>query len=63
MRTEKDTVVTTIRMPREVREWLQQRANYYGGSPNTELVRCCRLAMEREGASASGKDRTVAAGA
>jgi len=54
----KNTVVTTVRLPRDVRDWLKQRAVYFGGSPNAELVRCCRAAMEREAA----KDRaTVAA--
>lgn len=55
MAAEKNTIVTTVRMPREVRDWLRQRADYFGGSPNTELVRCCRMAMEREGVP--GKDR------
>jgi len=38
-----------------VRDWLRQRADYFGGSPNTELVRCVRTAMERE----VGKDRAA----
>jgi hypothetical protein len=60
MAAEKNTIITTIRLPRDIRDWLRQRANYYGGSPNSELVRCCRLAMERDGVNA-GKDRAVAA--
>jgi hypothetical protein len=55
----KNTTVTTVRLPRDVREWLKRRADYFGGSPNTELVRCCRVAMESE----AGKDRTTAAAA
>jgi hypothetical protein len=56
----KDTVVTTVRMPRDMHDWLKQRAAYFGGSPNAELIRCGREAMERKRADA-GKDRTTAA--
>jgi hypothetical protein len=56
-----EKIVTTVRLPRDMHDWLMERANYFGTSPNIELVRFCRLAMESEGA---GKDRTtVAAGA
>jgi hypothetical protein len=55
----KDTVVTTVRMPRDMHDWLKQRAAYFGGSPNAELIRCGRAAMERE--RAAGKDRATAA--
>jgi hypothetical protein len=48
-------IVTTVRLPQDVRDWLRQRADYFGGSPNTELVRCVRTAMERE----VGKDRAA----
>ena len=40
--------ITTIRLPLDLCAWLRQRAAYYGGSPNAEMVRCCREAMERE---------------
>jgi hypothetical protein len=40
--------ITTIRLPLDLREWLRHRAIYFGGSPNAEMVRCCREAMERE---------------
>lgn len=51
MAAEKNTIITTVRMPRDIRDWLRQRANHFGGSPNAELVRCCRVAMDSEAAA------------
>jgi hypothetical protein len=42
----KDIIVTTVRLPRDVKAWLRERADHFGGSPNAELVRLCRLAMD-----------------
>jgi hypothetical protein len=51
-----EVVVTSVRLPIDIVHWLKQRAAYYGGSYNAELVRCCRFAMETDAA----KDRKVA---
>ena len=51
---ERNHTVTTVRLPRDVKAWLRERADHYGGSPNAELVRLCRLAMD-------ANDRTAAA--
>jgi hypothetical protein len=51
-----EVVITSVRMPIDIVAWLKQRATYYGGSYNAELVRCCRFAMEADAA----KDRKVA---
>jgi hypothetical protein len=40
--------ITTIRLPVDLRDWLRQRADYFGGSQNTEIVRCCREVMAHE---------------
>ena len=58
-------VVTSVRLPIDIVEWLKQRANYYGGSYNAELVRCCRSVMEADAAKGRkvAKDRASAAAA
>jgi hypothetical protein len=62
-----DTVVTSIRLQRPVHAWLKERADYYGSSVNSELIRLLRSAMDSEGKSrrseherAVGKDRAIA---
>jgi hypothetical protein len=52
----KEIVVTSVRLPLDIVEWLKGRAAYYGGSYNAEMVRCCRLAMDADAA----KERKVA---
>jgi hypothetical protein len=44
----KDVLVTTVRLPRDIQTWLRERADHYGTSPNAEMVRLCRLAMDAE---------------
>jgi hypothetical protein len=44
-----DTIVTSIRLQRPVHAWLKDRADYYGSSVNSELIRLLRLAMDAEG--------------
>jgi hypothetical protein len=40
-----------ITTPRDVREWLEQRARYHGGTISAEAVRSIRERMERERAA------------
>jgi hypothetical protein len=55
-----DIIVTTVRLPRDVKAWLRERADHYGGSPNAELVRFCRLAMEAEADAKARRSVTAA---
>jgi hypothetical protein len=53
-----------VTVPLEVREWLEERARYHGGTLSTEAVRSMRERMERELAKTSlarAKERAVAA--
>lgn len=61
----REIVVASVRLPVDIVEWLKQRAAYYGGSYNAELVRCCRFAMEADAAKGRKvtKDRASAAAA
>jgi plasmid stability protein len=47
MRTPGNTI-TTIRLPKDVQQWLRERAAYYGGSASAEIVRLCRQAMDAD---------------
>jgi hypothetical protein len=51
----KDVLVTTVRLPRDIQAWLRERANHYGTSPNAEMVRLCRLAMDTEAEAKAGR--------
>jgi hypothetical protein len=57
----RDVIVTTVRLPRDIQAWLRERGARYGGSHNAELVRFCRLAMEKAEAEAAAKARRSAA--
>jgi hypothetical protein len=60
MKTAADTkrrVLVTI--PADVREWLEERARYNGGTISAEACRSIRERMERERVNA-GKDRSAA---
>lgn len=61
----REIVVTSVRLPIDVVEWLKQRANYYSGSYDAEIVRCCRSAMEANAARErkAAKDRKPAVAA
>lgn len=48
-----------ITVPREVREWLEQRATYHGGTLSAEALRCIRERMERQRGAAP--DRKIVA--
>jgi hypothetical protein len=43
-----DSKRVLVTMPLEVRDWLQERAKYHGGSLSAEIVRSARERMERE---------------
>ena len=60
----REIVVTSVRLPIDIVEWLKSRAAYYGGSYNAELVRCCRFAMEADSAKERKivKDRVAGSG-
>lgn len=42
-----------VRLPAEVYDWLGNRAEYYGTSINSTIVRLCRDEMEREAKAAA----------
>jgi hypothetical protein len=44
-----------VTIPVEVKDWLQERAKYHGGSLSAEVVRSARERMERE-----ARDKAVA---
>jgi hypothetical protein len=54
-----DSSRVMITTPRDVREFLEERAIYHGGTLSAEAVRSIRERMEREGVNA-GKDRASA---
>jgi hypothetical protein len=43
-----------ITIPNVVKDWLQGRAIYNGGTQSGEIVQCVREKMEREAARATG---------
>lgn len=45
-----------VTVPREVRQWLEERARYNGGTLSAEVVRSMRERMERERAAAATAD-------
>jgi hypothetical protein len=56
MKAAADSKRVLVTVPPEVREWLEERAKYNGGTISAEAVRSIRERMERERAAA-GKDR------
>jgi hypothetical protein len=50
-----------ITAPRDVREFLEERARYHGGTLSAEAVRSIRERMERESADAKDHASTTAA--
>jgi hypothetical protein len=55
MRAVADSKRVLVTVPRDVREWLEERARYHGGTLSAEVVRSTRERMERE----AGKDRAT----
>ncbi len=60
MKNAADSKRVLVTIPVEVRDWLQERAKYHGGSLSGEIVRSARERMEKERAAAA-KDRASAA--
>jgi hypothetical protein len=61
MKAATDSKRVLVTVPRDVREWLEDRARYHGGTISAEVVRSARERMERE--AGAGKDRAAAANA
>jgi hypothetical protein len=51
-----------VSLPLEIRQYLEERADYHAATISSEIVRSIRERMEREGA-ATGKDRASAGAA
>jgi hypothetical protein len=66
MKAAADSRRVLVTVPFDVREWLEERAKYHGGTLSAEVVRSARERMERELGSASlarAKERAIAAAA
>jgi hypothetical protein len=59
MKAATDSRRVLVTVPREVREWLEERARYHGGTISAEVVRSARERMKRE--AGAGMDRAAAA--
>ena len=57
MKAAADSKRVLITVPRDVREFLEERARYHGGTISAEAVMAIRQRMERERAA---KDRAAA---
>jgi hypothetical protein len=53
MKAAADSKRVLVTVPRDVREWLEERARYHGGTLSAEIVRSARERMERERTAAS----------
>jgi hypothetical protein len=47
MKSAADSKRTLVTLPRDVREWLEERARYHGATMSAEIVRSVRERMER----------------
>jgi hypothetical protein len=52
MKSAADSKRTLVTLPRDVREWLEERARYHGATMSAEVVRSIRERMERATAAA-----------
>jgi hypothetical protein len=59
MKAAADSKRVLVTVPRDVREWLEERARYHGGTLSAEVVRSTRERMERERGAA--QDRKIVA--
>jgi hypothetical protein len=46
-KTKRDLVPKMIRLPREMKRWIEKEAERNGGTESTEIVRCVRERMDR----------------
>jgi hypothetical protein len=44
----KEVEVVTVRVPRDVKEWLERQSSHHLSSQNSEVVRCIRARMAAE---------------
>lgn len=47
-----DRVEMPVRLPSDMKHWIEKQAARYGGSQNSEIVRIIRMRMETEKAGA-----------
>ena len=47
-----------VRVPDDIKTWLEQQARYYGGTLGSEVSKSCRQRMESEASSHSGTAAT-----
>ncbi len=45
------TVKLVVKIPPDIKEWLESRAAYFGATISSEVSRCCRASMEEEAAT------------
>jgi hypothetical protein len=55
MRAAIDSKRVLVTVPRDVREYLEERAKYHGGTLSAEAVRSVRERMERERSAESNR--------
>jgi hypothetical protein len=55
------TVKLVVKVPPDIKAWLEKRAEYFGATLGSELSRCCRAAMEQEAANGKRINTTEAA--
>ena len=44
----RDVSTMTVRLPRDIRDWLAAQAERNATSINSEIIRACRAAMDRQ---------------
>lgn len=42
------TVKLVVKIPPDIKEWLESRAAYFGATISSEVSRCCRARMKTE---------------
>ncbi|MET4244597.1 hypothetical protein [Bradyrhizobium sp. RT10b] len=45
------TVKLVVKIPPDIKQWLNRRAAYFGATISSEVSRCCRASMEEEAAT------------
>ena len=49
-----------VRVPDDIKAWLEKQARYYGGTLGSEVSKSCRERMEREAAASLAKGKPPA---
>jgi plasmid stability protein len=60
MKSAADSKRTLVNLPRDIREWLQTRAQYHGASMSAEVIMSLRAAMERDHAASANRATAAA---